>query len=155
MAVRKTSIIKAAAATILKRLKAERQRNRLLYAGLVVIVIISGLASRTFANLLTDLLHKNAGDILWALMVFLLWGLLFPRLSTLRIVVLSLAFSLCIEVLKFYQAPWLDAVRATTGGRLIFGYVLSWSNLLCYGMGILFGAMVELWRSSPSSPPVS
>ena len=82
-----------------------RHRRRPIYTGLVVIVIILGLASRKFAWLLPSLLHKNMGDILWAVMVFFLFGLLFPRLSTLRIATLAAFFSLAIEVAKFYHAP--------------------------------------------------
>jgi hypothetical protein len=125
-----------------------RQRNRLLYAGLVVLVIGLGLASRKFAPHLPKLLQKNAGDILWATMAFLLWGLLLPRLSTLRIAACSALFSLTIEVLKLCHAPFLETMRNTTLGRLVFGFVFQWKNLLCYGIGIGLGVAGELWRSA-------
>ena len=128
-----------------------RSRNRALYAALVVVVIGLGLASRKLAWLLPPLLHKNAGDILWATMVFLLCGLLFPRLSTLRIALFAAVFSLGIELGKFYHAPWLDTVRATTFGRLVFGYTFSWSNLLCYLLGIGLGVGVEVWLFSATA----
>ena len=122
-------------------------RSRLASAVGIAVVIGLGLASRKFAWLLPGLLHKNAGDILWATMVFLGWGLLFPRLSTFRVVGLSVVFSLCIELGKFYHVPWLDIVRATTLGRLVFGYAFSWSNLLCYLLGIGLGIGLERWRN--------
>src|SRR5579859_4177267 len=111
---------------IQQHLNAVHDRRRPVYVALVGIVILLGLASRKFAWLLPDLLHKNTGDFLWAVMVFFLFGLLFPRLSTFRIAMLAALFSVCIEVGKFYHAPWLDAVRATVPGRLVFGYTFSW-----------------------------
>jgi hypothetical protein len=125
-------------------LRETRVRNRVAYASLVGIAIVFGLASRKFAWLLPALLHKNLGDLLWAVMVFFLFGLLFPRLSTLRVAGLAAIFSLGIEVGKFYHAPWLDTMRATTLGRLIFGYTFSWSNLVCYLIGIGIGVVLEL-----------
>lgn len=132
-------------------LTATRQRNRLAYAGLVVLVIALGLASRKFAPHLPKLLQKNAGDILWATMAFLLWGFLLPRLSTLKIGVISALFALTIEVLKFCHAPFLEALRNTTLGRLVFGFVFQWRNLLCYALGIALGVAGELGRSSGCS----
>lgn len=128
-------------------------RSRSLYAALVLVVIGLGLASRRFSWLLPTLLQKNAGDILWATMVFFGGGLLFPRVSTLRLAAFAMLFSVGIEFAKFYHAPWFDPLRATTLGRLIFGYQFSWSNLLCYLLGIGLGVVGELWRSSALSHP--
>jgi len=146
---------------VLQHLNAPRQRSRFVYAMLVVLVIMVGLASRKFAPHLPRLLQKNAGDVLWATMVFVLGGLLLPRLSTLRIAAYSALFSLTIECLKFYHAPWLESLRHTTLGRLVFGFVFGWNNLLCYLIGILCGMALELWYTSsisdsrPSAKPVS
>jgi hypothetical protein len=130
------------------KINAPSNRNHTVYAVIVAVVIVIGLASRKFAWLLPSLLKKNAGDILWATMVFFLVGLLLPRLSTLRIAIISALFSVFIEFFKFFHAPALDAFRDTTMGRLIFGYGFSWSNLVCYGLGILLGVAVDMaWRN--------
>lgn len=124
-------------------------RSRIVYALLTGAVIVSGLASRRFAYLLPPLLHKNAGDILWATMVFLLLAWIWPRLATIQVAEMAAGFSLVIEAAKFFRAPWLDAVRATTAGRLVFGYSFSWSNLVCYAVGIAIAAVAEIgWRSA-------
>ena len=96
------------------------QRSRLTYAVLVAAVIVLGLASRKFAWLLPSLLKKNAGDVLWATMVFFLLGLLLSRLSTLKVAGISGLFSLFIEFFKLYHAPALDGFRDTSLGRLHF-----------------------------------
>ncbi len=130
-------------------------RNRPHYAVLFLMVLLLGLASRRFAWLLPPLLHKNAGDILWALMLFLVFGLLLPRLSTFRTAAISVAFCIGIEVLKLYQAPWINAVRSTKFARLLFGYSFSWSNLFCYLIGIGLAAAIEKWRASSNSRSLS
>jgi hypothetical protein len=128
------------------------QRSRLSSALAVVLLIVLGLSSRKFAYLLPSLLQKNMGDILWATLVFFLFGLLFPRLSTWRIAGLACLFSLCIEVSKFYHSGWFDAVRSTVLGRLVFGWVFSWSNLLCYLIGVLIGVLWECRKNSSEIP---
>jgi hypothetical protein len=125
------------------QLTAPINRSRPVYAAIVALIIVLGLASRKFAWLLPTLLKKNAGDILWATMVFFLLGLLLPRLSTLRIAAIAGLFSIFIEFFKFFHAPALDAFRDTTAGGLIFGYGFSWSNLVCYAVGIVLGMLVE------------
>lgn len=127
-------------------------RTRLGSATAVALLIVLGLASRKFSYLLPSLLRKNMGDILWATLVFFLFGLLLPRLSTLKIAGLACLFSLCIEVSKFYHSDWFDAVRSTTLGRLVFGWVFSWSNLLCYLIGIMVGVLWE-YRKNISDLP--
>jgi len=126
------------------KITSQINRNRLVYAVLVLVTILLGLASRKFAWLLPALLKKNAGDILWATMVFFLVGNVRPRVSTLRAAAISEVFSVFIEFFKRFHSPLLDTVRATILGRLVFGYEFSWSNLACYTVGIMLGALVEV-----------
>jgi len=124
-------------------LNAPINRNRAIYAVMIAAVIVLGMASRSFAWLLPPLLKKNAGDILWATMVFFLIGLLLPRLTTNRTALAAALFSILVEFFKLYHALVLDGLRETVLGRLIFGYGFSWSNLVCYLIGITVGVMVE------------
>ena len=118
-------------------------RNRSVYALLIGLTIIFGLASRKFSFLLPPLLAKNAGDILYAVMAFWLVGLLFPRLPTFRAALAAGLFCLGIELLKFVQAPWLVAVRHSRAGALVFGSGFHWSNLVCYAIGVAAAALLE------------
>ncbi len=126
-------------------------RSRPVYLMLALITVGLGLTSRKFANHLPAILHKNAGDILWATMVFFLVALLLPTLSTLRVAVITGAFSLAIECLKLAKIGWLVAFRNHPIGHLIFGSVFSYTNLLCYAVGILLGAATE-WRILSGKP---
>ncbi|MBP2643998.1 MAG: hypothetical protein H6Q67_1885 [Firmicutes bacterium] len=117
-------------------------RIRLYYLISVIGIIILGLLSReVFSGL-----PKWTGDILWGLMVFFFMGLIFKDRSTKYIAIVSVVFSLGVEVAKLYHAPWIDTFRYTKMGGLILGYVFSWSNILCYFIGIAMGAMWEKIR---------
>ena len=118
------------------------KRSRLVYAGLVVLVIVLGLSSRHWRVFLPFWLAKNAGDILWALCVYLVIGWLRPTLPVWRVTVLALLFSYAIEFSQLYQAPWINALRHTPLG-LILGYGFNWSDLLCYTIGIALGVLGE------------
>ena len=123
-------------------------RSRLgLGAGLVAVIAL-GLASRRYPVLFPAFLGKYPGDALWALMVFLGWGLLMPRSSTGRLAMLALATSWLVELAQLYQAPWIDAIRATAPGHLVLGNTFSWFDLVAYGVGVLVGALGDRMRLS-------
>src|SRR5262245_60101673 len=96
------------------------QRSRPAYAIAAALIIILGLASRKFP-IFPAFLDKYPGDALWALMVFLLAAILFPRRSTAWIASTAIAFSVAIEFSQLCRAPWIDAIRATTLGHLVLG----------------------------------
>lgn len=125
-------------------------RPRPWYVLLVVGVILTGLASRKFPGLFPAALGKYPGDVLWALMVFLGWGLIFPKSSTIRITLYALTTACLVEFGKLYQAEWLENFRNTTIGHLALGYQFSWLNLAAYIVGITLGALGEgLWQKRP------
>jgi hypothetical protein len=119
-------------------------RNRWVYAAGVVGVIVLGLASRHFRQYLPAILSKNAGDILWALMVFVGLGLLFPKATTLRLAAIALVISYLDEFSQMYHAPWIDGLRHTMLGGLILGFGFHASDLVCYTIGVLIGVALEL-----------
>lgn len=123
---------------------ARRTRSRPMYLLLTAVTILVGLASRRFAHFLPAVLHKNAGDILWATMVYFLVCLILVKQSTWRNAACAALFSIFIELFKFCHLPVIEIVRATTPGRLVFGYSFSWSNLACYGVGIGIGVMIDV-----------
>ncbi len=126
-------------------------RNRVPYALLAVAVIASGLLWRSGFIPLPAWLSNYGGDALWALMVFIGFGFLFPKASTLTIALLTLSFSWGVEFSQLYQAPWIDAIRSTIPGRLVLGTTFNWPDLLAYALGIAFGAVVEWWaRRTPA-----
>ena len=118
------------------------RRNRILYLILTIITIILGLLSRKFQGL-PQIISSYSGDALWALMVFFLFSFLFNKKSTIFILVISIIFSYGIEISQLYHAPWIDSIRATTLGGLILGFGFLWSDLICYTVGIVIGAIID------------
>lgn len=118
-------------------------RCRIIYAFIIFIVIMLGLASRSYSDLLPIFISKYAGDTLWALMVFLLIGFIFPYKSSFEIAIIALIFSFSIELSQLYHAPWIDNIRQYRLGGLILGYSFIWSDLVCYSMGIMMGILGE------------
>ncbi|MCH4565859.1 DUF2809 domain-containing protein [Bacillus sp. ES1-5] len=119
------------------------KRNRLLYALFTIVVIILGLSSRKLAFALPHLLNEYLGDALWALMIFTVFGFLFPKTETKKLAFISLLFCYGIEVSQLYHAEWIDSIRATTLGGLVLGYGFLWSDLVAYTIGVGIGMFCE------------
>jgi hypothetical protein len=124
-------------------LLATRARKRPWYIVAIFGVIALGLASRHFPTLFPDTLGKYPGDVLWALMVFLGWGIIFPKHSTFYILIYTLITSDGVEFCKFYDTAWIVNFRHTTPGHLILGSVFSWKNLVAYTIGAIVGVLSE------------
>ena len=118
------------------------RRNGDVYLILTIITIILGLLSRKVQGL-PQIISSYSGDALWALMVFFLFSFLFNKKSTIFILVISIIFSYGIEISQLYHAPWIDSIRATTLGGLILGFGFLWSDLICYTVGIVIGAIID------------
>jgi len=122
-------------------------RARWRYALAILGTIVAGLASRAYAADLPWWLAKNAGDALYATMVFWGLGVVAPRARTSRVALAALAFCVAIELTQRFHAPWIDAVRATTPGRLVLGQGFHAFDLVCYVIGVALGVALELaWR---------
>jgi hypothetical protein len=136
------------------------ERNRFLYAVAAAAVIGIGLLWRSRFLPLSSFAAKYGGDALWALLVFVGFGLLFNRVSTLRTALFSLCFAWSIEFSQLYHAPWIDSLRARQLGHFILGSTFNGPDLLAYLAGIVFGASAErlfissLRRRNFVKPPV-
>ena len=117
-------------------------RNRILYGLLTLVVILLGLASRRFFDGF-PFVRAYVGDELWALMVFLAFALVFNRWSVRSVALAALLFSFGIELSQLYHAPWIDSLRATRLGGLVLGFSFVWSDLLCYGVGVAIGVLLD------------
>ena len=78
------------------------------------------------------------------MMIFLGFGLVFPAKPTVLIGLAALAFSCAIEFSQIYHAAWIDSIRATTVGHLVFGSGFSWADIAAYSVGILLACLFEM-----------
>lgn len=120
------------------------RRSRIIYLIVAIVVVVLGLSSRSYSGRLPVFLASYAGDTLWALTAFLGIGILFPRWTTLRVCMTALLFAVLIELSQLYHSPWIDQLRHTRVGGLILGYDFLWSDILCYGVGIGLGCILEM-----------
>lgn len=121
-----------------------RQKS-LIRAALALVVIACGLSLRWygFPLGLPAFVVKYGGSLLWATMVFLLVGVLLPRLTRSRLAAIAVAIAIVVEFSRLVHAPWLDAFRLTTAGALLLGRIFSLWNLVAYAVGIAFGAWID------------
>jgi hypothetical protein len=114
-------------------------------ASTVLLALAGGLGvgSRRFAGHLPYVLATFAGDTLWALALFLLLGLVLPRVTTAWVAAAAFGLSTLVELSQLYHAPWIDAIRQTTLGGLVLGFGFLWSDLVCYAVGVALGAALE------------
>lgn len=119
------------------------KNKRWIYLVATFAIIVLGLASRKYGDSLPEFIAKYAGDTLWAAMVYCGLRFLFPSISIIKSVAISLLFSYCIEISQLYQADWANAVRNTMLGALIFGHGFLWSDMICYTVGILLSAVID------------
>lgn len=125
------------AVTIEHRVSARR------HVWLVFVIVLVGLPTRLFPQNMPDFMVQYGGDVLWAMLIFLLFGLLFPASKAWHRIVLALAVTWGIEFSQLVQTDWLNAVRSVKLGGLLIGHSFSWSDLVCYGCGIGAGALLE------------
>ena len=129
-------------------------RNRAVSALCIAVALALGLCSRTASLPVPEWFTAYGGDTLWALLVYLGIGFLFPHLSIPRTATAALLFSGGIELSQLYQTRWIDALRRTKVGGLVLGFGFLWTDLVCYSLGIAFGALTEcILRRSRAAPP--
>ena len=121
---------------------AER-RPRAAYVAAALGSIAIGLLVHRAGGVLPRAVRDVCGDALWAVMMFWWVGALAPRLAL--IIRASLALTICygVEFSQLYQAPGLDALRATTVGHLVLGSDFDARDLASYALGVLTAVLIE------------
>jgi hypothetical protein len=119
------------------------RRSRITYGIACVVVIALGLASRRYPSFQPAFVAAYAGDALWALLVLLLAGIVWPSASTGRLAVTTAVFALGIELSQLSDAAWLEQLRARRLGGLVLGFDFAWSDLPCYAAGVAAGTIVD------------
>ena len=118
-------------------------RSRLFYVLMGLLTILLGLASRRYSSLLPDFLAENAGDALWAMMVYFGFRFVFVNRRRSLSVCLAVLFSFGIEFSQLYQAIWLNELRSTALGALVLGKGFLAADLIRYMCGILIVSFLD------------
>lgn len=121
-----------------------RSKNlRIPYLLAAFISILLGLASRKYSYLIPLFLANNAGDTIWAMMVYFGFRFLFVKKSQSLSVLLSFLFSFGIEFSQMYQGELINQIRSTLLGALILGQGFLTADLLRYTTGIIIAAVLD------------
>ena len=104
--------------------------KRIIYALLVLIVIALGILSRR-----VTVIPLIVGDILYAVMMFLLIRFLLIQFRYWKVALISLSICYFIEISQLYRAPWINQIRNTTFGALVLGNGFLWSDIIAYMIG--------------------
>jgi ABC-type Mn2+/Zn2+ transport system permease subunit len=122
--------------------KSHHQLRRTYFVG-VIITILLGLASRKFGYLLFSFLAENAGDVLWAMMVYFGFRFLFLKKNMLTSILLSFLFSFGIKFSPLYQENWINQIRGTLLGALVLGKGFLTVDLIRYTTGIVIASCLD------------
>ncbi|MBM7606761.1 hypothetical protein JOC75_004844 [Metabacillus crassostreae] len=117
--------------------------KRSIYILAIVVFIALGLTSRKSGELLPILVAQNAGDILWAMMVYYGFRFLLVHKSLLTAFFFSLTFCFIIEFSQLYQAEWINHLRSYPFGALVLGKGYLTVDLIRYTVGILIAATLD------------
>jgi hypothetical protein len=137
----------------------EERSGRAFWKSLLALNLVTGfgLASRRW-DLFPTILGKYPGDALWALMVYLLIGMVRRKMSSSMVAAWALATCFVVEFAQLYHAPWIDSVRATRIGYLALGTTFNPMDLVAYTVGVAVGWMTEfviLRAGRTCGPPIS
>lgn len=121
-----------------------KERNRIHYFMWTAITIVAGCAVRSdMTDSWSPVLVKAAGDMLWALMLFLIAGTIFTRIKTAVLTAGVLALAFGVEFSQLFSACWIDTFRRTFIGAVTIGSGFYWTDLAYYTAGCAIGAIAE------------
>ena len=118
-------------------------------------VIAAGLLSRRYP--LPGVLAEHTGDALYTVAAFLAVALLLPRWSGTALATIAFGLSAAVELSQLLQFAWLDAIRATTPGRLLLGQGFVIADFAAYAIGALLAGAADRFATArpqrSASPP--
>lgn len=125
------------------------QPPKTFYPLAIVVTMIAGLGSRAYAGPGAAFIHMYVGDVLYATLYYWTFRWVAPLRPRPWAAAWTWALCCLIEVGQLYQAPWINALRATRLGGLVLGFGFLWSDLVCYALGVMLGWGLDRLRETP------
>ncbi|WP_256710735.1 DUF2809 domain-containing protein [Paenibacillus sp. FSL H8-0548] len=119
-------------------------KARIPYLFAVIIVMLLGYGSRKFADDLPSFVADNAGDALWASMIYFGIRMILVHKGQQLALVISMLFCFGIEASQLYQAEWINAIRSTWLGALVLGRGFLAIDLVRYSVGVLLALLLDV-----------
>lgn len=89
-------------------------------------------------------------DTLWAVLFFFLFAAVLIRWPAWRLFVLTLCFTIAIEVSQLYDGEPLSTLRDFAPTRFLLGNHFLWSDVICLTVGSIAAAGLHMLVSRPS-----
>lgn len=123
-------------------------RRRLLYLGIALSAIPIGLIARSMrdgadASTIGGFITTYLGDTLWAVMFFFLFAAVLVAWPTWRLALLTLCFTLGIELSQLYHGQPLVALRSIAPLRFLLGTHFLWSDIICLTVGSVLAVILH------------
>ena len=110
---------------------------------LAVATVVCGLLVR-FAPLGPPwFVMKYGGSTLWAVMIYWVLVLVWPRRRPLVLAWVAGGIALLVELQRLYHAAWLDAFRVSLPGILLLGRYFSVWDIVAYWLAIAAAALFD------------
>jgi len=118
-------------------------KARIPYVAAVLITMVLGYSTRSFADSLPKFVAEHFGDALWASMIYFGFRTVFVKKNLLWAAGASVIFCFGIEFSQLYQAAWINGIRSTFIGALVLGSGFLAVDLVRYSVGILFAVLID------------
>jgi hypothetical protein len=120
-------------------------RNRVVYAGLLLIAAGVGIHVHRFGEMFPDFITACAPQILRPMVLFAGLGLVFRSAASWQVASGAYVLSALLEFSELYQEPWIEALRSTSLGAPVLGSEFLSTDLALYAVGVLLCYLLELW----------
>jgi hypothetical protein len=128
-------------------------RVRLAYIALALCTIVLGLWVHR-GTALEPVVRDVVGDALWAMMITWWIGAVTPRTRLPTRCATAFGICLSVELSQLLHTPSLDALRATTLGRLVLGSGFDPRDIVAYAAGVAVAAACD-WSVCARQKPFS
>ncbi|MGB5963498.1 MAG: DUF2809 domain-containing protein [Coleofasciculaceae cyanobacterium] len=115
----------------------KKQYRLALIVGIIIILPL-GYWVR-FHSPAPEWLNDLLGSVAYQILLMMLVAFCLPKTTPVWVAIGVCLFSCAIEFLQLWQAPFLQAIRATLPGRLVLGTTFSWSDFPAYFIGSFVG----------------
>lgn len=121
----------------------DSRRYFVLYGIALVLVILLGLGSRSFPDIVPEALGNYPGDALWATAMYLGWCFILRSSPPAKLFVITVLLAWTIEFSQLYQADWIRVIRSYRVGHLMLGSHFHGLDLPVYTFGAALGWLID------------
>jgi len=111
----------------------KKLRNKLI--GTLIFLIPIGFYSKFYDGPLDTWVNNSLGGLFYVVFWTLLLRLLYPRVNSLKIIIIVLVVTCTLEFTQLLNLKVLEMIRSTFLGRTLIGNSFHWSDMLYYVLG--------------------